>query len=77
MRSPISRFVSARPFEPVREDILLKRGLWAVGRAYNVKTGQPVAATLFYTPFRSNEFAEESAQRDHGLSERCPRGPHQ
>jgi beta-lactamase regulating signal transducer with metallopeptidase domain len=51
---------SSRPFEPVREDIALKRGLWAVGRAYNIKTGQPVAATLFYTPFRSNEFARKS-----------------
>jgi beta-lactamase regulating signal transducer with metallopeptidase domain len=51
---------SSRPFEPVRQDILLKRGLWAVGRAYNIKTGHPVAATLYYTPFRSNEFARKS-----------------
>jgi hypothetical protein len=50
----------SRPFEPIREDITLRRGIWAVGRAFNIKTGQPVAATLFYTPFRSNEFARKS-----------------
>jgi beta-lactamase regulating signal transducer with metallopeptidase domain len=50
----------SRAFEPIREDITLKRGLWAVGRAYNIKTGQPVLATVFYTPFRTNEFAQKS-----------------
>ena len=50
----------SRPVEPIREDITLRRGVWAVGRAFNIKTGQPVAATLFYTPFRSNEFARKS-----------------
>ncbi len=53
--------------EPVHEEITLKRGVWAVGRAFNIKTGQPVAATLFYTPFQSNEFAQKT--RRSGSSE--------
>jgi hypothetical protein len=50
----------SRSLEPIREDITLRRGVWAVGRAFNIKTNQPVAATVFYTPFRSNEFARKS-----------------
>jgi beta-lactamase regulating signal transducer with metallopeptidase domain/protocatechuate 3,4-dioxygenase beta subunit len=48
-----------RVLEPVHLDITLERGVWAVGRVFNIKTGQPVPATLFYTPFRSNKFAQE------------------
>jgi len=54
----------SRALEPVRLDVALRRGVWAVGRAYNVKTGQPVAATLFYTPYRSNEFAKRQRRSD-------------
>jgi len=64
-----------RVFEPVREDITLERGVWAVGRVFNIKSGQPVAATLFYTPFRSNEFAQEIRRsRQTGFLDYVPAG---
>lgn len=57
-----SNFEVPRPrlFEPNRKDVTLMRGIVAVGRVYNIKTGQPVLATLFYTPFKSNEFARKT-----------------
>jgi beta-lactamase regulating signal transducer with metallopeptidase domain/protocatechuate 3,4-dioxygenase beta subunit len=45
--------------QPIHRDIKLRRGAWAIGRAYNHLTGQPVAGALYYTPFRSNEFVRK------------------
>ncbi|HEV8000467.1 MAG TPA: M56 family metallopeptidase, partial [Planctomycetaceae bacterium] len=52
-------FPAAVKLQPVRRDIKLRRGVWAVGRAYDRTAGRPVAGVLFYTPFRSNEFAQK------------------
>src|SRR5580692_3115743 len=52
----------AHGLDPIRRDLRLRRGLWAVGRAFNLKTGQPVQGTLYYTPFRSNENAKRYAR---------------
>ena len=47
--------------QPIRFEIKLQRGILAVGRAYDRTTGKPVAGTVSYTPFRSNEFAQKFA----------------
>jgi beta-lactamase regulating signal transducer with metallopeptidase domain len=47
---------------PIRRDLKLKLGLWAVGRAFNLKTGAPVRGTVYYTPFRSNAHAGSYAR---------------
>src|SRR5580698_1047115 len=60
------RIPAARSLEPVRQDLKLKRGIWAVGRAYDRVTGKPVSGTLYYTPFLSNKLAQEIAA-DHPL----------
>ncbi|MDB5390956.1 MAG: blaR1 4 [Planctomycetaceae bacterium] len=39
-------------------DLKFKRVVWASGRVTNVQTGQPVAGTMFYTPFANNEFVK-------------------
>ncbi len=50
--------VPASPgFEPIKFDIALHRGLWITGRATNKVTGHPVAARLYYLPFRDNPFS--------------------
>jgi beta-lactamase regulating signal transducer with metallopeptidase domain/protocatechuate 3,4-dioxygenase beta subunit len=46
------------PPQAISRDIKLRRGVWAVGRVLNAKTGEPVKGGLFYTPFRSNELAK-------------------
>jgi beta-lactamase regulating signal transducer with metallopeptidase domain len=46
-------------FEPVKFDIPLHRGLWITGRATDKVTGKPVAARLYYLPFRDNPFARQ------------------
>ncbi len=64
----------AHGLDPIRRDQKLRRGLWAVGRAFNLKTGQPVQGTLYYTPFRSNENAKLCAVHNEvdGHGESCP-----
>jgi beta-lactamase regulating signal transducer with metallopeptidase domain len=57
-----ARFVdvpTAKSLKPIRRDIQLKRGIWAVGRAYDQSTGKPVSGRVSYLPFRSNEFARK------------------
>ncbi len=52
--------VPASPgFEAIKFDIPLHRGLWITGRATNKVTGKPVAARLYYLPFRDNSFARQ------------------
>jgi protocatechuate 3,4-dioxygenase beta subunit len=52
--------VPASPgFEAIKFDIPLHRGLWITGRATNKVTGKPVAARLYYLPFRDNLFARQ------------------
>ncbi|HEV3298230.1 MAG TPA: M56 family metallopeptidase [Planctomycetaceae bacterium] len=46
-------------FEPIKFDIPLHRGLWITGRATDKVTGKPVAAQLYYLPFRENAFARQ------------------
>ena len=48
-----SKFVNRARWSRFARTWRMRRGFWAVGRPFNIKTGQPVAATLFYTPFRS------------------------
>ncbi len=47
--------------EPIRKDFKLKRGVWAVGRAYDRVTGKPVSGIVFYNPYLSNAFARKFA----------------
>ena len=49
----------AKSPEPIRKDIKLRRGVWAVGRAYDRTNGKPVSGTVSYTPFESNRFADK------------------
>jgi hypothetical protein len=51
------RIAQSPGLQPVRRDIKLKRAIWAIGRVFNLKTGEPVRGTLHYTPFRSNKNA--------------------
>jgi beta-lactamase regulating signal transducer with metallopeptidase domain len=63
--------------QPIRRDIKLKRGLWAVGRAFNLNTGEPVRGTVYYTPFRSNANARSYARystKTMGMVSRVPLG---
>jgi protocatechuate 3,4-dioxygenase beta subunit len=63
--------------DPIHRDLKLRRGLWATGRAFNLKTGQPVQGTLYYTPFRSNDSAKRYARyttNSMGLVSRVPFG---
>jgi hypothetical protein len=50
---------TAKSLKPIRRDIQLKRGIWAVGRAYDQSTSKPVSGRVSYLPFRSNEFARK------------------
>ncbi len=47
-----------KPPQSIARDIKLRRGVWAVGRVQDVKTGKPVKGSVCYTPFLSNEFAK-------------------
>lgn len=63
--------------QPIRHDIKLKRGMWAVGRAFNLKTREPVRGTVYYTPFRSNAHARSYARystKTMGIVSRVPLG---
>ncbi len=43
--------------KPIRHDIKLRHGVWAVGRAYDRTNEKPISGSVYYTPFRSNPFA--------------------
>lgn len=43
--------------KPIRHDIKLRRGVWAIGRAFDRTNGKPVPGSVYYTPFRSNPAA--------------------
>ncbi len=62
------RRLPAKSLEPIREDIKLRRGIWAVGRAYDRATGKPVSGRVSYFPFESNEFARK-IRDDSGIRE--------
>jgi beta-lactamase regulating signal transducer with metallopeptidase domain len=49
----------AKSLEPIRKNIKLRHGVWAVGRAYDRATGKPVSGRITYKPFQSNEFARK------------------
>jgi beta-lactamase regulating signal transducer with metallopeptidase domain len=48
---------ASNSLKPLRHEIKLRRGVWAVGRALDRVTGKPVAGHVYYTPFRSNKAA--------------------
>jgi beta-lactamase regulating signal transducer with metallopeptidase domain len=50
---------AAADLRPIRRDVKLKRGIWAVGRACDRATGKPVSGWVQYTPFRSNDVARK------------------
>ncbi len=49
----------AKSLEPILEDIKLRRGVWAIGLAYDRSTGKPVSGRVQYLPSESNEFAKK------------------
>lgn len=48
--------------QPVTIDVELRKGVWATGQVYDVKTKQPVRASIRYSPFLTNPFLERYPQ---------------
>ncbi len=74
------KVLESRGLEPVELDIELHRGVWITGRVTDKSTGEPLMARLYYLPFRTNEYAQQTPEfgemgRGHGFQDRYSSRP--